>query len=122
MDAIRASTRTIWLVAAGVFALAALVSLFKGSVIFALLLVLITAGCVVMSRRAPEDDGGSGLGATTEEDAEDDEGDEPASNADQRQGDAPRQGTKRLWSEDRPAADEADDADDPPRTTGPRPD
>jgi hypothetical protein len=56
-DPVPMSTRTIWLAAAGVFGLAFLVGLFKGSTILAILLLLIAGGCVYQSRRAPRNDG-----------------------------------------------------------------
>ena len=55
-DPVPMSTRTIWLAAAVVFGLAFLVSVFKGSIIFAILLLLIVAGCVYQSRRVPSND------------------------------------------------------------------
>jgi flagellar biosynthesis/type III secretory pathway M-ring protein FliF/YscJ len=55
-DPVPMSTRTIWLAAAVVFGLAFLVSVFKGSILFAVLLLLIVGGCVYQSRRAPAND------------------------------------------------------------------
>lgn len=57
-DPVPMSTRTIWLAAAAVFAVAFLVGLFKGSIVLAILLLLLAGGCVYASRRAPRDDGG----------------------------------------------------------------
>jgi hypothetical protein len=72
MDARLPSTHTIWLITAGLLGLGVLISLFSGSVIVAILLVLLTAGCVVASRRAPKDDGRAAT------DAESTDGDEEA--------------------------------------------
>jgi hypothetical protein len=101
------STRTIWLATAALFGLAALVSLVSGSVFLAIVLVLITIGAVVASRRAPADDGGriakGGDDADSEDDTQDDRDDEDHA------GDEPRKDDKRLWSDDR-----EDDGEDPP--------
>ena len=84
-DPVPVSTRTIWLAAAGLFGLAFLVGLFKGSTILAILLLLIAGGCVYQSRRAPRNDGANASddqpsdteeGESRDADDEDDEDDE----------------------------------------------
>ena len=72
-DPVPMSTRTIWLAAAVVFGLAFLVSVFKGSIIVAVLLLLLAGGCVFQSRRAPRNDADPDA---RKAEAERDEGDE----------------------------------------------
>ncbi len=73
-DPVPLSTRTIWLAAAGLFGLAFLVGLFKGSIILAILLLLIAAACVYQSRRAPRDDGDADERKAQAEQDEDEDG------------------------------------------------
>lgn len=71
MDTARVRTRTIWMAAAIVFAVGVLASLISGSVIVAVLLLLVAIGCVVAARRVPpEADGRTG------DEAEEEDGDE----------------------------------------------
>ena len=75
-DPVPMSTRTIWLAAAGLFGLAFLVGLFKGSIILAILLLLIAGACVYQSRRAPRDDADADARKAQAEQDEDDERDD----------------------------------------------
>jgi len=105
-DPVPMSTRTIWLAAAGLFGLAFLVGLFKGSIFLAIVLLLIAGACVYQSRRAPRDDGANQKDKDEDEDAEQDEGDddespdrdEPADDEDEDEDDDGRPRAKRLWS------------------------
>jgi len=110
-DPVPMSTRTIWIAAAVVFGLAFLVSIFKGSFIFAILLLLIVAGCVYQSRRAPAND------ADVEErkaQAEEDDGD------DRHDGDGDDDDDER--EDDREREDDAHEDDDEPRAEARRDD
>ena len=76
-DPVPMSTRTIWLAAAVVFGLAFLVSVFKGSIFLAIILLLLAGGCVFQSRRAPRNDADPEERKAEAERDEDDDRDEP---------------------------------------------
>ena len=82
-DPVPASTRTIWLAAAGLFGLAFLVGLFKGSIFLAIVLLLIAGACVYQSRRAPRDDGANQKDKDEDDDAEEDEADDESRDRDE---------------------------------------